>query len=152
MTREEFCDLPLKTALGIIFDLERQRLESVPKPDIPRSPKYDDRLPRKGGFVWMSEMLVADLIWWRAKKQESVESGGQYADKDAKTVSRLDKWIAWRALFPTETWSGTRGDNRATAAPPSKEPKLNPWGDTGRPNGGRNAPPPSAEDPDEIDF
>lgn len=153
MNRDQFTDLPLKTALGILFDIAHAKIEQIPAPTLPRSPKYDDRLPRKGGFIWTSEMLLADLIWWREKKRESADGGGQYAEKDAKLVGKLDKWIEWRSLYPSETWSGTRGDDRATAAPPSKEPKLQPWGERTGNSGGQRASTPEPEPEEEkYDF
>lgn len=127
MKKEEFASLPLKTALELIYDMAVAKLEPLPRPSVPRPPKYDDRLARKNGFVWVSEMLLADLIWWREKKREGAASGGPYAEKDAKLVEKLSKWIEWRSLFPTEVWSGTRGDDRATAAPPSRDAKLQRW-------------------------
>jgi len=136
MTKEEFSTLPLKVALELVYDMAHAKLEPLPKPTLPRSPKYDDRLPRKGGFIWTSEMLLADLIWWREKKRESADGGGQYAEKDAKLVAKFDKWIEWRTLFPTEVWSGTRGDDRATGAAPSREPRLQPWGERSTKSGG----------------
>jgi hypothetical protein len=132
MNKEDFTGLPLRTALGVLYDVFAQPLERVAKPDVPRPPKYDDRFPKKKGlYVWVSEMTLSDLTWWRGKKAESAASGGQWAEKDSKWVGKLDKWIAWRELFPAEVWSGTRGDDRATAAPPSREPALHAWDNAG---------------------
>jgi hypothetical protein len=117
-------------ALGIIYDLARPKLEPMPRPFVPRPPKFDDRFTRKRGqFCWVSEMTLDDIEWWRGKKAESADGGGQYAESDRKWVAKFDKWLEWRRLFPSEVWSGTRGDDRATAAPPSREPRLYPWGE-----------------------
>jgi hypothetical protein len=128
--RAEFCALPPAIALGLIYDVASAKLREMPVPPIPRPPKYDDRFPKKKGFfVWCSELDLNSLEWWRGKKAESVASGSEWAEKDEKWVAKLDKWIEWRRLFPYEPWSGTRGEDRASAAPPSREPALHPWGD-----------------------
>lgn len=96
-------------------------------PVVPRSPRYDGRLGRKGGFCWMSEMTLESLIYWENAKRTSADEGGQYADQNRRTADTLAKWIEWRSIAPDAVWSGTRGEDRATAAPPSREPKLNAW-------------------------
>jgi hypothetical protein len=152
VTKEEFASLPLQTALGLVYDMAAAKLSPLPRPPVPRPPKYDDRMSRKKGFfVWVSEMTLDDLVWWENKKRESAASDSPYAEKDGKLADKLAKWIEWRRLFPTEVWSGTRGDDRATAAPPSRDPKLNAWGErTNKPNG---APPPEPEPEEEkYDF
>lgn len=119
-------------ALGLIYDVASARLRDMPRPQVPRPPKYDDRFTRqRGSFCWCSEMTLDDLVWWRGKKAESAASGGDFAERDGKWVAKLDKWIEWRRLFPNEVWSGTRGEDRATAKPPSREPELHPWGERG---------------------
>jgi hypothetical protein len=128
MTRDDFVTLPLQTALGLIWDVDSSKLQQMDRPSVPKSPKYDDRFPKKkGSFVWVSEMTLEDLTWWRGKKAESAASGSEWAEKDAKWVTKLDKWIEWRRLFPSEVWSGTRGEDRATATPPTREPALHAW-------------------------
>jgi hypothetical protein len=124
MTKDEFCALPFAICLALLYDANPS-LSHMAVPSFARPPRYDNRLYRKGGFVWMSEMLLNDLQWWRNKKQESVDSGGEYAEKDAKSIKALDAFIAWRTIAPTEAWSGTRGEDRVTAAPPSKSPVVN---------------------------
>ena len=79
----------------------------------------------------MSEMLVADLEWWAGKKRESVESGSQYATKDAKTLAELERWIVWRTQCPGDAWTGIRGEARVVAAVPACDPELHAWGDRG---------------------
>ncbi len=128
MNRDEFTSLPLRLALGVIYDAMPKRLGEMKAPEIPRPPKYDGRLSRgQKGYCWMSEMLLEDLQWWHGKKLESADGGGQYADKDRKTADTLAKWIVWRSLFPSDVWSGTRGDDRATGKPPSREPAMHQW-------------------------
>jgi hypothetical protein len=115
-------------ALGLIYDVASQRLKDLPMPHVPKPPLYDGRLGKsRDGFVWMSEMLLRDLEFWEARKRASGESGSQYAERDAKTATTMAKWIEWRRLFPTEAWSGKRGDERATADPPNANPKINKW-------------------------
>jgi hypothetical protein len=128
MDRDTFTSLPLRLALGILYDAMPKRLGEMKAPEILRPPKYDGRLSRGGkGYCWMSEMLLEDLQWWHGKKAESGASDSQYAEKDQKTAATLAMWIAWRALFPTDIWSGTRGQDRATGKPPSKEPAMHQW-------------------------
>jgi len=143
VNREDFVALPLRLALGVIWDALGPQLASVSAPPIPRAPKYDGRLFKKGGFCWLSELDLNSLEWWQNKKRESAAGGGQYADRDAKDVSLYEKWIEWRRLFPSEVWSGTRGEDRATAAPPSREPRLHQWNGNGR---SRSKPQPPPED------
>ncbi len=123
-------------------------------PSVPRPPRYDGRLGRKGGFVWLSELSLESLEWWHAKKLESASSDSQYAEKDGKTAATLAKWIEWRRLFPNERWYGTRGEEKVTAEAPSREPQVNAWEEkangaggkkpTGTPRG--NAAPPRDDD------
>jgi len=139
--RDEFASLPVSIALGLIYDMARAKLEPMPRPAVPMAPKFDGRLPRKGGFFWLSEMLLQDLEWWHSKKQESAASGGEWAEKDGKLAATLAKWIEWRKLFPSERWRGKRGDDWATAEAPSREPQLRQWDPKGSPKGnGAKAP------------
>lgn len=135
MNRDEFTSLPLRIALGVIYDIARtQRLVDMPMPEVPKPPLYDGRLSRgERGFVWMSEMTLCDLRWWRDAKQKSADDPQRatYADRARKAVATLDKWIAWRADFPTELWSGKRGDDRATGAAPSRDARINSWSENG---------------------
>ena len=131
MTREEFCGLPPSIALGLVYDLARAKLEPLPPPRAPLPPKFDAKIGRKGGFCWASELTLESLEWWLSKKQESVDSGGPYADRDAKTVEALERFVAWRRACPADAWSGTRGKDRVTAAAPSREPELHAWGTRG---------------------
>jgi hypothetical protein len=129
MNRDEFTTLPVPLALGVLWDIAQAKLEMVERPSVPRPPKYDDRFPRKkGSYCWVSEMTFDSLEFWRKKKAEGAAAGNEWSEKDAKWVAKFDKWIEWRRLFPYETWSGTRGDDRAVARPPSKDPALHEWG------------------------
>jgi len=127
VTREEFAALHPIIALGLIYDVASARLRDMPAPPVPRPPKYDGRLGRSGGFWWMSEMDLNSLEFWEKKNREGAESGSRYAERNAKAAANLAKWVEWRRLFPSECWSGTRGEERATARPPSREPPLNDW-------------------------
>lgn len=132
MDREEFSGLPLRLALGVIFDL-LPGIANVEKPRAPLPPKFDDRMPKKKGeFCWMSEMTFDDLSWWHGKKQESAKSGSQWAEKDGKMAQKISHWLKWRAAFPTDIWTGERNHVKVTAAPPSRDPKLYSWDDVKR--------------------
>jgi hypothetical protein len=140
MDRDEFSGLPLRLALGVIFDL-LPGIASVEAPKSPFPPKYDDRMPKKGGqFCYMSEMTAEDLAWWYEKTQKSANAGGQYAEKDAKLASKISHWVKWRSVFPGALWSGERNRVKVTAAPPSREPKLHSWEDSKRNDSTASAP------------
>lgn len=147
MNKEQFCALPVAIALGLIYDMARPKLEPMPMPRVPLPPKYDGRLGKTGGFVWMSEMDINSLEWWLAKKTESSLKGDQYAERNAKTAETLAKWVEWRKLFPNDRWNGTRGNDRVTAEPPSREPQLQQWDDSKQPPK-RGATPKASEDDD----
>ncbi len=133
--------------MELIYDMAQKKLEPMARPDVPRAPLYDGRLGRGSkGFTWMSEMTLRDLAWWEKAKQTSADNGGQYAEKDAKTAATLRSWMAWRSLFPNDTWNGKRNDERVTAAPPSRDPKTHEW--TKRTDGKGAAKPASSQGPD----
>lgn len=137
MLKEEFCSLPLRMALGLLYDLT-PGLADVPAIRGPLPPKYDAKFTKaKGSYCWMSEMTLSDLQWWHGRKAESAKSGSQWADKDAKQAETLTRWIKWRECFPIEQWFGERGDKKTTGAPPSREPKLHSWSDS--PRGGSSS-------------
>jgi hypothetical protein len=144
--REIFINLPLKLALSVIWDLAHAKLERMEAPGVPREPRYDGRLGKTGGFIWMSEMDLGSLEWWLGKKTESSLQDNQYAERNAKAADTLAKWVEWRKLFPNERWNGTRGDQRVTAEPPSREPKLQEWSDTKKPAQRGSSPPPAEDD------
>lgn len=150
MTKDQFLQLPPIVALGLVYDMAASKLGPMPVPEYAKPPRYDGRLGKKGGFVWMSEMTLDDLTWWEAKKREGAAAGNQYSEKNGKSADTLAKWIAWRRIEPNAIWSGTRGDDRATAAPPSRDPAVNPWGPkTDKPGA---APDPQPEPEPGYDF
>lgn len=160
MTRDEFASLPPRIALELIYDMARTKLVNVPRPEVPKPPLYDGRLSKgnEKGFVWMSEMALSDLEWWATAKEKSAAEGGRYAEQNAKSAATLRKWIAWRMLFPFEPWSGKRGEDRVTAAMPSRSPELHAWGprsDSKKPasqQSERRAPAPDDRGNDEDDL
>ncbi len=153
MTKDEFTALPAALALGVLFDIAHAKLEQIPAPPVPRPPKYDGKLTRKKGeFCWLSEMTLEDLEWWCGKKRESAAAGGQYADSDAKAVARLEQWINWRRLFQFAIWSGKRGDDMATAAPPSRSPQMHKWGPRQQSNGPAPTTQPETSNDNEYGF
>jgi hypothetical protein len=134
VTREEFVGLPPAVALALLYDASpgiQKLVEAAEKPVIPRSPKWDTKLPRKGGYAWASECSLEDLSYWHAKKVEGAQSGSQWAEKDAKLADKLSFWIAWRRVEPTAAWSGQRGDDNITARAPAGKATVYPWPDRG---------------------
>jgi hypothetical protein len=111
-----------------------------PAGDVP-PPKYDARVPRRGGFVFASEMLLKDLEWWHERKLEGAAKGGQYAAKDKKLAEDLARFVAWRRVAPAETWRGIRGQKTVTADSPRRDPALRSWEDRAP---AKLAPPPPA--------
>jgi hypothetical protein len=157
LTRDEFMSLPAAVRLEILYQVLHDRLATLPVPsaatstaaptpvaapagDI-RPPRFDTKIGRKGGFCWASEMLLHDLLWWLEKKREGSASGGQYALRDGKLVTELERWVAWRRVAPSEMWRGTRGDENVMADPPRRDPTLHPWGN--RPPAKLAPPPPT---------
>lgn len=126
MTRDEFAGLPLSIALGLLWDhaIVVDALEQVPAPQLPRPPKYDQPIYRKGGFQWASETDLESLVYWQERYFENAGSGGQYAEKDAKRAKSLGFWVTWRKAFPTAAWSGERNRVHVVAALPSRTPTL----------------------------
>lgn len=134
MTREEFLALPpglgLKTLLTAIATAAPQvmrELQAMELPKVPRSPKYDMRISRKGGYQWASETDLDGLRWWRDRFRSSAADGGQYAEKDEKRADKLEYWVSWREACPDATWTGQRNDDVKTARPPSAKPVVYEW-------------------------
>jgi len=132
MTPDEFSSLPTSVALRILLDGSAKLQEIVAATEKPRSPmppRFDRRLRRKGGqYVWASESSLESLTFWLGKNREGAQNGGEYADKNAKEAEQLERWVAWRTWFPSEVWTGTRGNNEGVrAAAPSKSPRLYQW-------------------------
>lgn len=155
MKREEFLSLPLLLQVRLLFDAldeeSSRALLAQEIPTIPKAPRYDLAIYRSGGNSWASEHSLEGLVWWRNRYQQGANGGGQYAAQDAKRVSNLDKWIAWRELFPSECWGGTRGEAEVVAKPPTTKPTV-----YQRAGGSqRKAPPPQQQDdvdPDNFNF
>ena len=146
MDRDQFCSLPLPIALGLIYDMARAKLEPMPCPRVPLPPKFDGRLSRKNGFVWMSEMDLNSLEWWLGKQSEAAQRDDQYTERNRKTADTLAKWVEWRKLFPNDRWNGTRGDARVTAEGPSREPQVHDWDNKKKPAQRGSSPPPAEDD------
>lgn len=156
MTRDDFMGLPLTLQIRLLFDAldeeSSRTLLAQEKPKVPLPPKYDLAIYRQGGNMWASETALEGLVYWRKKYQAGADGGGQYATQDAKRVANIDKWIAWRELFPNESWGGKRGDDDVVAKPPSTKPTVYP-----RQGGnGQRRPPPQQQqddvDPDNFNF
>jgi hypothetical protein len=132
VNRNDFTSLPGSIALGMLWDVLQgssfaHALEDTEVPRAPRSPKYDFRIRRKGGYAWASETDLDGLRFWCGKYKESAESGSQWAEKDAKNAEKLGYWIAWRECFPKDAWQGQRNDDQVTAAVPSHKPHIHEW-------------------------
>ena len=127
MTKDEWLALAPSQALGILYDLDN-RISSVAAPQPIRPPKFDSRIPKKGGlFCWASEMTVSDLVWWLRRYQEGAARGGEYAEKDSKNAKAISYWVAYRQAFPFDAWSGERDRMKVQAAAPSRDPAQHPW-------------------------
>jgi hypothetical protein len=134
MTPGEFCQLPPAIALRLLLDViahvspaildDIARMEA---PRAPRTPRFDFRIRRKGGYAWASETDLDGLRFWRNKYHESAMSGSQWAEKDAKNADKLEYWITWRECFPKDAWQGQRNDEQVTAAVPSHKPHIYEW-------------------------
>jgi hypothetical protein len=128
MTREEWIALPPAVALGLLYDWSpkvREEATNTEAPRRPLSPKFDMKIWRKNSsFHWASELTLESLEFWHRLALESVAKGGEWAEKDAKRASNLERWIAWRKWEPEACWSGERNDKQTTARPPSKSPEL----------------------------
>lgn len=155
MTREEFFSLPMVMQIRLLFDSldeeSSRALLAQEKPKPPLSPKYDLAIYRASGIMWASETALEGLEYWRKKYQAGADGGGQYAEQDAKRVANLTKWIAWREVFPSECWSGKRGEDDVVAKPPSTKPLVYP-----KQNGGQRRPQQQQQqddvDPDNFNF
>lgn len=124
MTRDEFTALPPAIALGLVYDMARAKLEPMESPRLPLPPKFDSKLGRKGGYCWMSEMLLEDLRYWHDRNAKST---GEHAEKNHKTAKALSFWIKWRECYPDRVWQGERDREQCKAEAPSKNPDLYEW-------------------------
>jgi hypothetical protein len=149
MNKEEFAKLPLGTALGLLYDLV-PGLAAIQAPAARERPKYDTKISAGSGqVVYASECDASQLQWYRDLSQRSIDSGGQYAEKDAKLAARLDAWLAWRADDPTSAWVGVRGDDVCTAQAPCSRPQRVPWDHITAPAA---APEPEPGSDDDVPF
>lgn len=131
MTREELLGLPPAIAIRVILET---LLEVVPAlgpelkkralPKVPRAPKYDQVIYRKGGHSYASECDLESLRYWHKTYLEGAAKGGEYAEKDKKRADSLQYWIDWRACEPSARWSGKRDKTDVTAAAPAAKPAI----------------------------
>lgn len=142
MTPDEFLALPdalrWKAFLEVSPKLEAA-LAHVEAPKVPRSPKYDMKLPKKGGYVWASELALENLQWYLQTALEGAEKpDNQYAEKDAKRAEKLRYWVEWRLTEPSKPWRGERGfdddAHQVTAEAPSHQPQWHEWDNRARAN------------------
>lgn len=143
MTRDEFSSLPLRTALGIVFDVLRARLEPMSAPEVPKPPKFDGRFSREGGFIWVSEMHPDDLKFWHRKRTEGAAVEGKWQEKNKRQAAMFAAWVEWRRYYPGGRWSGTRDKAQVTAEPPTRNPKVHPWPDKPAAGAGNGVEPPT---------
>lgn len=147
MTRDEFSALPAALQVQVLLDcLEHvphfpARFAAAPTPRVEFPPKYDARIRRAGGICWASECDLEGVNYWLKRAEEGAASGSEFAEKDRKQAVALAKFRAWREQNPGVQWTGVRGDETVTAAPPSSRPTVYPVASR------RNDPPPPAERP-----
>lgn len=139
MTRDEFLALPpalgLKTLLTAISKAAPKVLEELrdmEAPKVPRAPKYDMRISRKGGYQWASETDLESLKFWRERFNSNAQEGGQYAERDGKKAQKLEYWVSWREACPDAIWSGQRNDDVVTAKAPTGKPQIHEWEERGQ--------------------
>jgi hypothetical protein len=127
MQRSDFDKLPLALQVKLLADVvlkQPQLLDAIDPPRVARPPKYDGKVYRKGGFMWASEMELESLQFWQKRYQEGSQSGGPYAEKDAKRAKELGYWIAWREQCPSEPWTGERFGEVVIAPAPRHKPAV----------------------------
>ncbi len=127
MNRDEFTQLPLAVALGMLWDTDRElsaALSLVAAPTPALSPKYDRRLYRSGGYQWASETALDSLKWYYERAVKSAKDGGQYAENNAKEEKALKYWLDFRMQEPTVMARTTRGDTQVLAEAPSRDPQI----------------------------
>ncbi len=127
MTEDEFYALPLGfkcDTLAKIMPGFAGRIESLEVPKVPRAPKYDFKMWRRGGHQWASETSLEGLTYWRDLAIKSAASGGDYAEKDQKKADQLKFWTDYRQAFPETAVSLIRGDDQITAEAPVDKPRI----------------------------
>jgi hypothetical protein len=140
MNREEFLSLPPALALRVLLETLLEvnpeignALKRKEVPSVPRSPKYDERVYRRGGFCWASELNLESLRFWHGRYLEGAAKGGEWAEKDQKRASKLEYWIKWREVEPSAAWCGERGREQVMAHAPSGKPVIH----EGKPRGAK---------------
>lgn len=146
MSPEDFATLPpahqMRILLQILPAVIVKKLDGIELPETSECPQFDWKIYRKQGFhQWASEMDLEGLEFWQRLAQKSVDGGGEYADRDAKKVEGLERWINYRKLEPSAVVTITRGERTVTAAAPRAKPQqYKPIRDEDR------EPPPSDDD------
>jgi hypothetical protein len=124
-----FLSLPVTTQVRILVEVLKldKELAGMEAPKVPRSPKFDMRISRKGGYQWASETDLEGLRWWFNRFTASAADGGAYAEKDQKRADKLAYWVAWREAHPDVIWTGQRNDDVCTASAPTAKPRVHEW-------------------------
>jgi hypothetical protein len=112
--------------MGLLYDLNSSQLAQTEKPKAARSPKYDHRIGRSGGYQWASETDAESLKFWGDKAAAGVNDE-KYGEKNAKNAKALSYWLQWRTENPTAIWTGERNNEQVTACAPSRKPELHEW-------------------------
>lgn len=131
MTLAELLALPPVLAIKVIYDcLDEATVAAIAAKEpirAPQQPRFDFALWGRNGNSYASECTLKQLDWHINRAKTSVESGGQWAERDKKRIEKLTEWRRWRGCNPTVIWVGKRGDEEATvAAPPSDRPREYP--------------------------
>lgn len=139
MTRDELLALPPALALKVLVSAMvlvspelGKVLAATELPKVPRSPKYDMRISRKGGYQWASETDLEGLRFWFKRFTDNANEGGKHAEKDGKKAEKLCYWLDWREACPDAPWSGLRNDDQVTASAPSGKPQVHEWEQRGQ--------------------
>lgn len=129
MTREEFLAMPVTIQVRLLLDMLKldKELASREAPKPVRSPKYDMRISRKGGYQWASETDLESLRWWSNRYTSSAAECGIHADKDFKKAEKIAYWVAYREAYPDAVWTGQRNDDVCTASAPTGKPRVHEW-------------------------
>jgi|SRR6478735_2506743 len=88
-------------------------------------PRYDFRVPRKGGYCFASEMDLEGLEYWFGRF--STSSDPKWEERDQARAKKLSYWVAWRKDDPHSRWKGTRGQYEVVANQPTNKPTIFPW-------------------------
>jgi len=88
-------------------------------------PRYDDKIPRKGGFMYASECDLECLRYWL--ERFSTSSNPAFEERDQKRAKALSYWVKYREENPYDRWRGQRNLHEVVAAQPSNKPTIFPW-------------------------